>query len=89
MKVSESERRQKEQEVEKLKEELNRKKRLDAIHIREEIARTEREEKELEQQIIKEKSKLDQVKSFRFKFLFNCFYSFSYIHDVKIIIYVY
>ena len=62
MKVSEFERLQQEQEVERLKEELNRKKRLDAMHIREEIVRAEQEEKELEQQLIKEKSKLDKVK---------------------------
>ncbi|CAF1224605.1 unnamed protein product [Rotaria sordida] len=55
------ERRKKEQEVQQLKEELVRKKRLDAIHICEEIANAEREEKELEQQIIKEKSKLDKL----------------------------
>ncbi len=62
MKVSESERLQQEQEVERLKEELDRKKRLHATHIREEIVQAELEEKELEQQLIKEKSKLDKVK---------------------------
>ncbi len=74
-----------------MQEELIRKKRLDAMHIRTEIARAEREEKELEQQIIKEKAKLDKVKiyiSFKLKFsLLGSF--FSYIHNVRIIIYVY
>jgi hypothetical protein len=64
VKVSEFERRQKEAEVEQLKEELIRKKRIDAIHIRDEIARAEREEKDLEHQLIREKSKLDKVKNF-------------------------
>ena len=62
MREAEAERRKTEVEVQKLQEELIRKKRLDAIHIREEIARAEREEKELEQHIIQEKSKLDKVK---------------------------
>ncbi len=61
VKEAELERRKKEQEVQKLQEELIRKKRLDNIRIRDEITRAEREEKELEQQIIKEKSKLDKV----------------------------
>lgn len=61
MKEAEFERKKTEQEVQKLQEELTRKKRLDAIRIREEIARAEHEEKDLEQQIIKEKSKLDKV----------------------------
>ncbi|CAF2937639.1 unnamed protein product, partial [Rotaria sp. Silwood2] len=61
VKEADFEKRKKEQEVQRLKEELNRKKRLDAIRIREEIAKAEREEKELEQQLIKEKSKLDKL----------------------------
>ena len=42
------------------------------MHIRDEIARAEREEKELEQQIMKEKAKLDKVNlifSFNFSFI--------------------
>lgn len=34
---------------------------MDSIRIRDEIARAEREEKELEQQLIQEKSKLEKV----------------------------
>jgi len=61
VKEAEFDRRKKEQELYKLEEELIHKKRLDALRIRDEIARAEREEKELEQQIIKEKSKLDKL----------------------------
>ncbi|CAF3746005.1 unnamed protein product [Rotaria sp. Silwood1] len=61
VKETEFERRKKEQEVQQLKQELDRKKRLDSIHIREEIAKAEREEKDLEQQLTKEKSKLDKL----------------------------
>jgi hypothetical protein len=78
VKEAELERRKKEQEVQKLQEELIRKKRLDNIRIRDEITRAEREEKELEQQIIKEKSKLDKVKLFQLANLylisFVCFF---------------
>jgi len=63
VKEAEFDRRKKEEEIEKLHEELIRKKRLDSIRIREEITRAEREEKELEQQLMKEKSKLDKVKN--------------------------
>jgi hypothetical protein len=63
VKEAEFERNKKEQEVQRLKDDLIRKKREDAMRIRDEISRAEREEKELEQQIIKEKSKLDKVKS--------------------------
>ena len=62
VKDAETERRKTEQDLHKLQEELIRKKHLDAIRIREEIARAEQEEKELEQHIVQEKSKLDKVK---------------------------
>ncbi|CAF5133219.1 unnamed protein product, partial [Rotaria magnacalcarata] len=61
IKEADFERRKKEQEVQRLQEEIIRKKRLDAIRIREEISKAEHDEKELEQQLIKEKSKLDKL----------------------------
>ncbi|CAF3383362.1 unnamed protein product [Rotaria socialis] len=61
VKEADFERRKKEQEVQRLQEEIVRKKRLDAIRIREEISKAEHDEQELEQQFIKEKSKLDKL----------------------------
>lgn len=70
---SEAERRKKEQEVQRLQEELNRKKRDYAAKIREQIAQAEREERELEELMLKEKSKLDQVSiSFQIIRVFYC-----------------
>ena len=91
VKEAEFERRKKEQEIQQLQEELIRKKREDAIRIREEIARAEQEEKELEQNLIREKAQLDKVNNvinlaFRTKF---CFVFFSYMRDARIIIYDY
>ena len=62
VKEAEFQRRKKEQEVQKLKEDLIRKKREDAKRIHEAIARSEQEEKELERHINKEKAKLLKVK---------------------------
>jgi len=61
VKDAEFDRRKKEQEIQTLETELIRKKHSDSIRIRDEIARAEREEKELEQHLIQEKSKLEQV----------------------------
>jgi hypothetical protein len=63
VKETEVERRKKEQEVQRLEEELIVKKREDAARIRIEIARAEHDEKQLEQQLIQERSKLDQVRA--------------------------
>ncbi|CAF1161642.1 unnamed protein product [Adineta steineri] len=65
LKQVEYERRKKEIEVKQIREELNRKKKLDAINVRKEISRAEHEEKELEEQIIKEKAELDKLHSRR------------------------
>ena len=62
VKEAEFQRRKKEQEVQKLKEDLIRKKREDARRIQQAIARSEQEEKELERNIYKEKTKLVKVK---------------------------
>ncbi|CAF2848226.1 unnamed protein product [Rotaria sp. Silwood2] len=58
VKEAEFQRRKKEQEVQRLKDDLIRKKREDAKKIRNAIARSEQEEKELEQHLTKEKAKL-------------------------------
>lgn len=61
VKDTEFDRRKKEQEIQTLESELIRKKHSDSLRIRDEIARAEREEKELEQHLIQEKSKLEQL----------------------------
>jgi vacuolar-type H+-ATPase subunit H len=81
-------RRKKEQQVQKLKDDLIRKKREDARKIRDAIARSEQQEKELERQLAKEKSKLNKVKFRSFFFLFDRIFSFSYKHNVKEIMHV-
>jgi hypothetical protein len=63
VKEAEFQRRKKEQEVQRLKEDLIRKKRDDAKKIHEAIARSQQEEKELERHLINEKEKLIKVKS--------------------------
>ena len=62
VKEAEYQRRKKEQEVQRLKDELIRKKRDDAKKIHDAIARAEQEEKSLERHLFKEKSKLDEVR---------------------------
>jgi hypothetical protein len=47
--------------VQKIREELINKKKLDAIRVRDEISRAAREENELEEQLVQEKAKLDKV----------------------------
>lgn len=61
VKEAEFQRRKKEQEVQRLKEELIRKKRDDGKKIHNAIARFEQEEKQLERQLTKEKTKLNKV----------------------------
>lgn len=62
VKEAEFQRRKKEQEVQRLKEDLIRKKREDAKKIQEAIARSEKEEREIERHLAKEKAKLDKVR---------------------------
>ena len=62
VKEAEYQRRKKEQEVQRLKGELIRKKREDAKKIHDAIARAEHEEKLLERHLVKEKTKLDEVR---------------------------
>lgn len=62
VKEAEYQRRKKEQEVQRLKDELIRKKREDAKKIHNAIARAEEEEKLLERHLVKEKTKLDEVR---------------------------
>lgn len=61
VKEAEFQRRKKEQEIQRLKEDLIRKKREDGKKIHDAIARFEREEKELERHLAKEKAKLNKV----------------------------
>lgn len=61
MKEAEFQRRKKEQEIQRLKEDLIRKKREDAKKIHEAIARSEQEERNIENTLSKEKTKLSKV----------------------------
>jgi DNA repair exonuclease SbcCD ATPase subunit len=65
VKEAEFQRRKKEQEVQRLKEDLLRKKRDDAKKIHEAIARSQQEEKELERHLINEKEKLIKLQTKR------------------------
>ncbi|CAF0987488.1 unnamed protein product [Adineta ricciae] len=61
LKQAEYDRRKKEHEVQKLQDEIIQKKKSDAVRVRKEIARAQHEEKELEEQLVKEKAKLDKL----------------------------
>ncbi|CAF1093396.1 unnamed protein product [Rotaria sordida] len=65
VKEAEFQRRKKEQEVQRLKDDLIRKKREDAKKIQNAIARSEQEEKELERHLAKEKAKLYKLQTRR------------------------
>ena len=71
VKEAEFQRRKKEQEVQRLKEDLIRKKRDDAKKIHEAIARSQQEEQELERNLTKAKEKLIKVKFFHLFVLFK------------------
>ena len=62
VKEAEFQRRRKEKEVEGLREDLIRKKRDDAKKIHDAIARAEDEEKQLHRHLVREKTKLDDVR---------------------------
>ncbi|UJR21744.1 hypothetical protein I4U23_024819 [Adineta vaga] len=61
LKQAEYDRRKKEREVQKLQDTLQKKKKSDAVRVRKEIARAQHEENELEEQLVKEKAKLDKL----------------------------
>ena len=62
VKEAEFQRRRKEKEVEQLREDLIRKKRNDAKKIHDAIARAEDEEKQLHRHLVRETTKLDEVR---------------------------
>ena len=61
VKEAEFQRRKKEQEVQKLRDDLIRKKQEDAVKIQEAIAQVQTQERELGRNLIKENTKLNKV----------------------------
>ena len=64
VKEAEFQRRKKEQEVQKLRDDLIRKKQEDAVKIQEAIAQVQTQERELERNLVKENTKLNKVKGY-------------------------
>jgi len=90
VKETEFQRRKKEQEIQRLKDDLTRKKREDAKKIRDAIFRAEQKEKELQRNLIKEKIKLNKVKElvYNIKNYIYILIFYRYKYDVKEIIHV-